>query len=304
VKLSSFVRPRGHLPRLAWLVALALGTALLPSAPACAQAAGASEPAAYRETVHEALAEYHAKNFPEAQALFAEAHKLYPNARTLRGLGMTAFELRSYRESIGYLTAALESKVKPLDGSLRAESERLLARAERFVGKLSLTVTPASAAVMLDGSRIEHHDGTPLLLEVGEHQLEFSAEGYHSETRSLHVKGRETETWTVALNAIPVAKPAAAAAAPAPREVAERADRAEEEQSSGPRFYSPGAAEMHEDERPLYKNPWLWTGVGAAVVVAVVVGVVVASSKSEVGSVQLGENTPKGGQFSALESRP
>ncbi|MEY4512912.1 MAG: hypothetical protein RLZZ450_5034 [Pseudomonadota bacterium] len=49
----------------------------------------------YRETIAEALIEYEAHNYLEARTLFERAHKLYPNARTLRGLAVVAFELRN-----------------------------------------------------------------------------------------------------------------------------------------------------------------------------------------------------------------
>jgi tetratricopeptide (TPR) repeat protein len=249
--------------------------------------------------VREALSEYTAKNFPEARALFAEAHRLYPNARTLRGLGMTAFELRSYRESIAYLSEALASLVKPLDGSLRAETERLLARAERFVGKLNLEVNPASAEVLLDGNPVQVAAGTPLVLEVGEHSLEFRAEGYSTETRSLYVKGHEIETWTVVLNK--QAAQALAPIAPAPAEVAERA----EQQPPGPRYFSPGDNEDRPTKQPVYKSPWLWTGVGVAVVAIVVTSVLLATRDNQVARADISEtNTPERGVFSALEGTP
>lgn len=265
-----------------------------------AQAQEPIEPPAYRGVVREALSEYTAKNFPEARALFAEAHRLYPNARTLRGLGMTAFELRSYRESIAYLSEALASQVKPLDGSLRAETERLLARAERFVGKLNLEVNPASAEVLLDGNLIQVAAGTPLLLEVGEHALEFRADGYTSETRSLYVKGHEVETWTVVLNK-PAAPVVVVPLVPAPEEVAERA----EEQPPGPRYFSPGRNEDRPTKQPVYKSPWLWTGIGVAVVAIVVTSVVLATRDDKIARADISEtNTPERGVFSALEGTP
>lgn len=295
MKLSLYL-PSVRAVGLALTVSLA--SVLCGSSNANAQntAASATEPPEYRNTVREALSEYHAKNFPEARALFAEAHAQFPNARTLRGLGMTAFELRSYHESIAYLTEALASQVKPLDGSLRTETERLLARAERFVGKLSLTVVPPDAHVLLDGSPMARVDGAPLVLEVGEHTLEFQADGYHTESRSLYVKGRETETWNVVLNAIP--QPAPVVSVPPPAEVARRA-----EEPTGPRFVDVSTPQNTE-KRPLYKNPWLWTGVASAVVIGAVVGVLLATRKTEVGKVQVGDNTPPGGKFSALEGRP
>jgi tetratricopeptide (TPR) repeat protein len=281
-------------------LALALALAALTQQPASlAHAQQAAEPAAYRSVVREALSEYTAKNFPEARALFAEAHRLYPNARTLRGLGMTAFELRSYRESIAYLNEALASQVKPLDGSLRAETERLLARAERFVGKLNLEVNPANAEVLLDGNPIQVAAGTPLVLEVGEHALEFRAEGYAAETRSLYVKGHEVETWTVVLNKQPA--PVVAPVAPPPAEVAQRA---EQEPPKGPRYFKSGGNDDQPTKQPVYKSPWLWTGVGVAVVAIVVTSVVLATRDNEVARADIGENTPPNGVFSALQGAP
>lgn len=260
------------------------------------------EPAAYRSTVREALSEYHAKNFPEARALFEEAHRLYPNARTLRGLGMTAFELRSYRESASFLKDALESQVKPLEGNLRIETERLLTRAERFVGKLTLEVTPRDASVLIDGHSVAHDPGVPVMLDVGDHNFEFQAEGYLPESRSLYVKGRENETWTVVLNKVPVAAPVAAPApsVPTPEETARAAD----DGPHGTRFVELDARERRHD-RPLYKNGWLWAGVAVVVVAAVVAPVVLATRSDKLSAAQVNTaNTPPGGVFSALEGQP
>jgi tetratricopeptide (TPR) repeat protein len=284
-------RPRYSVCAAVALVFLMLST----SAPLSAQ--DGTEPAEYRSTIREALAEYHAKNFPEARALFAEAHRLMPNARTLRGLGMTAFELRSYRESIGFLEEALAAREKPLEGALRNETERLLKRAERFVGRLQLLLTPAETRVLLDGNLVERREGEALILEIGSHSLEFQAEGYAPETRTIQVNGRDNETWSVALTPLPPPPPPVVAT---PREAAEQAP---EDAVALP---SDDAATRSREpaERPLRKNPWLWTGVGAAVVIGVVTGVAVALSDPGVGSVREGRNTPVGGVFEGLENRP
>src|SRR5262245_44240118 len=86
----------------AWL--LCCGWALSPRAQA--QASG-GDAAAYRSAVDDAVSEFAAGRFEEARALFKRAHQLSPNARTLRGLGMTAFELRAYVQAIRELRAAL-----------------------------------------------------------------------------------------------------------------------------------------------------------------------------------------------------
>src|SRR5688572_888187 len=55
-----------------------------------------SENPDYKRAVEEALKEYGLGHFEEARSLFRRAHGIYPNARTLRGLGMVEFELRHY----------------------------------------------------------------------------------------------------------------------------------------------------------------------------------------------------------------
>ena len=112
------------------------------------------EPKGYRAAIDEALSEYQALNFEEARALFAKAHALFPNARTLRGLGMVEFERRNYRASADYLTQALASQVRPLEGELRTATEQLLERARGFLGEIRLSVEPTDARVLLDGEPI------------------------------------------------------------------------------------------------------------------------------------------------------
>ena len=270
------------------LLALATGRA----------AADASEPPGYRSAINEALAEYKASHFEEARALFAEAHAIYPNARTLRGLGMTAYELRRYRESIEYLEEALSSPVKPLDGRLRSETESLLTRAYRFVARLRLVLTPTSTLVGVDGHPGIPAPDKPLLLEPGLHRFEFSAEGHHTEKRELDVKGREIITWTIQLASEPTPPPPVTAPTPVvppPEQVAKAAEPA-------PVAPTPVKhAEPADRHRPLYKNPWLWTGIAVGVT-AIAVGVGLALSKDsteERGPVNTA-TTPAGGAIEAL----
>jgi hypothetical protein len=287
------VKPMSYQPSM--LVLLVLLVQSLVAADVRAQQP--VEPPEYRGVVREALSEYQARNFNEARALFNEAHQLYPNARTLRGLGMAAFELRSYRESISFLDAALASKVKPLEGSLRAETERLRERAERFVGKLYLTLSPATTQVVVDGTPTEVTAGQPLLLEVGEHELEFRAESHQPETRALSIKGRDVETLSITLNEVPAPE---VASAPTPLETA----RSVEAPSRNPQPTWEAGQSERPTKKPLYKNPWLWTGVGVVVVAATVTAVLLATRETELGAINPGPNTPSGGVIRALESRP
>jgi hypothetical protein len=192
-----------------------------------------SEPAGYRETVEEAVREFAARNYEESRSMFYRAHFIFPNARTYRGLGLTEFELRNYCECIKHFEAALHSTVRPLTEDLRADTERMLARAHTFVARVVVDTEPDASKVVLDGLPVELPAGQALLLRVGEHTLEIQAAGFIPETRQLIVKGGEDTAVTIVLER---------------RNVLERRD----------------APAPKPQERMWYKNAWLWTAVGVA----------------------------------------
>ena len=61
---------------------------------------------------------------------FSEAHALEPNARTLRGMGVAAFQAGNLEQAVIDLSASLEHPTKPLEGELRAAVVALLAEAQ------------------------------------------------------------------------------------------------------------------------------------------------------------------------------
>jgi len=219
-------------PATLWLVltAVAASASAWQAPHARAQAAGAEEADEYRRWIESAVAEYGAGNFEEAHALFAKAHAAAPTARTHRGLGMTAFELRNYVESIEQLEAALGSREKPLEGELRSATEQLLQRAHDYVGSIIIVARPSDARVSID--RTERPGGRAIRLRVGEHELEVEAEGYELERRTLSVSGGAPLRVEVVLNPLSLT-------APEPLHAADRG----------------------EQRRAWYKSPWLWSAV-------------------------------------------
>lgn len=212
------------------------------------ESAALGEPPGYAQLIDEAIREYRARHFEEARALFARAHELYPNARALRGMGMADFELREYVDALAHLRAALASPVRPLSGSLRDETEALATRAEAFVARVALALQPRSAEVTLDGSPVALDDTRELVLGVGDHVLEFRAAGHASVRRSVKVRGGEQMELAVELANTERTSP--------PERIAEQ-----------PASPLPSASDTRDDRRrPLYKNPWLWSGVAAVVV--------------------------------------
>src|SRR5689334_12069641 len=93
--------------------ALVLAVLLAPTAGA-AQDETDGAPEGYEALIEAALTEFGAGHWEEARALFRQAHASFPNARTLRGMGMASFELRDYPEALGELGAALTDDRRPL----------------------------------------------------------------------------------------------------------------------------------------------------------------------------------------------
>lgn len=213
----------------------------------CAWSGLARADSAYDEAVAQGLAELEANNYPEAREEFRRAHALFPNARSLRGLGMVEFELRNYGECVRLLEQALTSPVKPLDAKLRAESEALLARARRYLSELRVQTDPSSATLIVDGAETQLGAYGALLLEVGEHSLEFRAPGHAPETRVVRVRGGERTELRVALVAL------------------------------GPRKAAPaeGARADSAPATPVYRKWWLWTALAVVVVAGATTAAVV-----------------------------
>jgi tetratricopeptide (TPR) repeat protein len=223
------------LTRSPLLLLLALLLCGVPRALAAGQ-----ETNAYTEAVQVGLSEFEEKNFLEARAHFARAHAIYPNARTLRALGMVQFELKNYIESVHFLQEALSASERALDSDKRERTEKLLTRALGYIARLTLDIEPATQ-VLVDGKSTSLSSGAELVLAVGEHAIEFSAPGRMTDKRTLTIQGGEQETLRVKLAAV-----------------------------SSERAATSGKNEDTAPGRPVYKSPWLWTALGVVVVGAAV----------------------------------
>jgi tetratricopeptide (TPR) repeat protein len=151
--------------------------ALLGAAPVLAQSTrpDAASEAEYQTALKNALDEFNAGNWEEARALFERAHALQPSARTLRGLGITAFEERHYVDALSYLRAALADRRKPLTAAQRTEVTALSQRAEGNIVRLSLELSPADAQVRIDGRPATLDAERTLLLDPGRYEIVVSA---------------------------------------------------------------------------------------------------------------------------------
>lgn len=117
--------------QLAWAVVASGPAVALAQGKQSASAAAAVEKDEYAAEVEAAVSAFNQSDFARARSHFARAHELRPSARTWRGLGNTAFELKDFEEAIRELTLALEDKRAELPGELRSETEQTLRVARR-----------------------------------------------------------------------------------------------------------------------------------------------------------------------------
>ncbi|MFO0711676.1 MAG: PEGA domain-containing protein [Sandaracinus sp.] len=119
----------------------------------------------------------------EAYALFQQAHAVFPNARSFRALGATAFQLRRYRLAIEHYEAALSDQRRPLTPEQRAQAENELGVARRLVSHLRVSADPADATLTLDGQAFTA--GQSIVVDPGPHELAARRPGYEDEHRTI-----------------------------------------------------------------------------------------------------------------------
>jgi hypothetical protein len=197
---------------------LSLLAVLALAGPAAAQKAGdRAIESKYQELIRRALEEYSAGNWTEARVFFEDAHAISPNARTLRGLGMTSYEARSYVEAISFLEQALASQVRPLTPQIAQEARRVLEQARRFVSPVDIVLEPASAELRIDGKIIGKGERQAVLLDPGEHEFSATAAGFESGRRMLVAEGGRRLNLHLILQSVQAAQqapPASAATEP------------------------------------------------------------------------------------------
>ena len=193
------------------------------AAPGSSREAAPAETQAYRSLINDAVAEYDAKHFAEARALFRRAHELEPSARTWRGIGMAAFELRDYVKSLRALEASLVDSRLPLSNAERDEVQALADQARVFVGHFAIRLSPKDAVLNVDHTPTTLDDGDILLLEFGHHVLTAVAPDRRSETREINVAGGERRE--ISINLPPLPRPPTSISPAARRARRNRQDR-------------------------------------------------------------------------------
>jgi len=227
-----------------------------PAHPAVDTPAVDNNDARYGQLIDYALLEYEQGHFAEAHALFSEAHALKPSARALRGLGFASFELRDYARALQELSAALEDQRQPLTDEQRTEVSGMLERTKQYLGSLQVLVTPADAAVLLDGVPWDPTAGNQALA-LGSHTLTVHAPGYVTVTRDMYIEGGQQQTLPITL---------------APLDLTPRPS--DTPSNLGTDTLTPTAplpaGEPHES---VFGKAWFWGGVAGVVAVGALVAI-------------------------------
>ena len=174
------------------LIALLL---VLPTA-AHAEAPDSSD-ATYRAAVERAVKAFEASDFDAARKNFERAHAISPNARTFRGIGLTALRQRDYLVAHRALTAALSDTRKALTPEQRKEVTELLADADEHVGRLTPVTVPSDARVSIDGQPVT--ETGPVDVLTGRHVVRAELEGYTPLEQTVDVGAGSRATATLAL---------------------------------------------------------------------------------------------------------
>ena len=266
-----------------WLVLLAV---LFSVNSVAAEDANRGSPE-YKEAIRKVLQEYELGNWAEAKVFFSDAHALFPNARTLRGLALTSYALRDYVQAISYFEQSLANQVQPLSQQLQDGAREYLQQAKRFVARVTLRVEPGSAAIRIDDVAVKPASDGSVQLNPGQHELVATAPGYEPLTRRWNVEAGARSELSLTLksqsaDAQPLAAVPAAAVSGEPVQPVARDSASEGGNGAG---------------------PWILVGVSGAL--AIGGGVLLAVTASDISSVENAEkNTPWSEVEDAYERSP
>ena len=140
-----------------------------------AQAAGAQPPGDYTDAVEEAVWQSSKGNWSAARKAFREAHELFPNARTLRGLGMVAYQLQDYPDAYRNLLASLLEKRRALTAEQDEQVRLLLAETRRVIGRFTTRSLPSGSKYFVDDLQVKLEENGALLLPIGQHNVRVEA---------------------------------------------------------------------------------------------------------------------------------
>ncbi len=183
-------------------LALALCLTSTVASPRLAAAQAPEQDPSVRRLIAEAVDEYDADRYTEAQALFRRAHEIEPSARALRGIGMASFEMGQYVVALRALSAALEETRHALTDGQREHVRGLLERTRTYVMTVRFALEPSDATVLVDGVAAEREADGTLLLDPGEYAISVEHPGFQRHSLVLRARGAGEQTLPITLQPV------------------------------------------------------------------------------------------------------
>jgi hypothetical protein len=176
-----------------WMSTFVLGwlqyAAAQPSLSSEHDRASGDESAAYSRVVTQALTAFDEGRYLAARELMGRAHQLSPSARTLRGMGLAAFQAKRYAIAGLDFERALAETRTPLTDEQREEVERLQVEVNALTARYRLTGQRPGAAIRIDAEPPLMDNGGFLVLDAGDHALSLVPAGGDERTMVVHAEG-------------------------------------------------------------------------------------------------------------------
>ncbi len=236
-----------------------LACALIAVVPALAtaQEASASEMAAARELFQEGVAAARQERWEEARTLFERSYRIVPRSSTL-------LNLASAQAETGQLVQAAESYRRfiadagPRETRLRSSAEDALADIEGRLARVTISVEGLEGddEIWLDEQIIGHGSlGIGLPVSPGDHVVTVARAGAAVAERRFSVG--EGASGEVVLDA---------------------SEQPQVEPAPVDPIAAPGPSVDEDDGGTIWSSPWLWVGIGAAVLAAVLIPIAITAS--------------------------
>ena len=143
-----------------------------------------------------------AKDYLGALAVFKNAYERFPSAKILLNIGTTLKLLGRDADAANAYQRYLEDS--GTDPKRRAEVEKLIAKIDKTVGRVELTVTPSDAQVAIDDDDWLHVvRAAKWRVTPGHHEIHARRDGYDAGTKSIDVAAGESAAITLALAETP-----------------------------------------------------------------------------------------------------
>jgi hypothetical protein len=171
------------------LVPILIGVCILLGAPT---AHAEDTKAKASEHFEKGVALFKNQDFTAALVEFEAAYEAQPHFAVRYNVAICLYKLKRYGDAADQIQRYLSEGGDRIPADKKKEIEEIYAELESLVGSLTVLSSVAGARVLVNG---EPRDRIPMLfplkLDVGEYEIEISAEGYESHVADIKLPGGE-----------------------------------------------------------------------------------------------------------------